>query len=149
MQTRPEDNRNVAHMAVLLAGLPVSIAGNTVNRLCASGLQAIMDASRRLPVGGRHLYRLRCGKHDPRTICYGKMRRHSTKYGDFDSTIGWRFINPSWLNVLSFFHGRDCRKRGETMENFRIAQDEFISPARPNISRPGSCKWATKSLPWK
>src|SRR4026208_2510447 len=41
-----EDNRNVARMAALLAGLPVSVAGNTVNRLCASGLQAIMDASR-------------------------------------------------------------------------------------------------------
>src|SRR5215831_7346024 len=41
-----EDNRNVARMAALLAGLPVSVAGNTVNRLCASGLQAIMDAAR-------------------------------------------------------------------------------------------------------
>src|SRR5829696_985212 len=46
-----EDNRNVARMALLLAGLPVSIAGNTVNRLCASGLQAIMDASRSLMCG--------------------------------------------------------------------------------------------------
>ena len=41
-----EDNRNVARMAALMAGLPVSVAGNTVNRLCASGLQAVMDASR-------------------------------------------------------------------------------------------------------
>ncbi|MGZ8558551.1 MAG: thiolase family protein, partial [Chitinophagaceae bacterium] len=43
-----EDNRNVARMAALLAGLPVTVAGNTVNRLCASGLQAIMDASRQI-----------------------------------------------------------------------------------------------------
>ena len=43
-----EDNRNVARMAALLAGLPVTVAGNTVNRLCASGLQAIMDAARQI-----------------------------------------------------------------------------------------------------
>src|SRR6187431_1554028 len=46
-----EDNRNVARMAALLAGLPVSVAGNTVNRLCASGLQAIMDAARQIMCG--------------------------------------------------------------------------------------------------
>ena len=46
-----EDNRNVARMAALLAGLPVSVAGNTVNRLCASGLQSIMDASRAIMCG--------------------------------------------------------------------------------------------------
>ena len=45
-----EDNRNVSRMAALMAGLPVSVAGNTVNRLCASGLQAIMDASRAITV---------------------------------------------------------------------------------------------------
>src|SRR6185295_19232874 len=46
-----EDNRNVARMAALLAGLPIEVAGNTVNRLCASGLQAIMDASRAIACG--------------------------------------------------------------------------------------------------
>src|SRR6476620_11674663 len=46
-----EDNRNVARMASLLAGLPVTVAGNTVNRLCASGLQAIMDAARQVMCG--------------------------------------------------------------------------------------------------
>src|SRR3954467_4871859 len=50
-----EDNRNVARMAALLAGLPVSVAGNTVNRLCASGLQAIMDAARQIMCGDGEL----------------------------------------------------------------------------------------------
>src|SRR4249920_1480684 len=50
-----EDNRNVARMSALLAGLPVSIAGNTVNRLCASGLQAIMDAARMIKCGDAEL----------------------------------------------------------------------------------------------
>ena len=51
-----EDNRNVARMAALLAGLPVSVAGTTVNRLCASGLQAVMDASRAIACGEGELY---------------------------------------------------------------------------------------------
>src|SRR6201996_4277854 len=51
-----EDNRNVARMAALLAGLPVSVAGNTVNRLCASGLQAIMDAARAIACDEGELY---------------------------------------------------------------------------------------------
>src|SRR6476469_10261275 len=50
-----EDNRNVARMAALLAGLPVTVAGNTVNRLCASGLQAIMDGSRTIATGDAEL----------------------------------------------------------------------------------------------
>ena len=55
-----EDNRNVARMAALLAGLPVSVAGNTVNRLCASGLQAIMDASRQIMCGDAEVI-IACG----------------------------------------------------------------------------------------
>ncbi len=51
-----EDNRDVARMAALLAGMPVSVAGNTVNRLCASGLQAIMDAARAIMVGEGDVY---------------------------------------------------------------------------------------------
>src|ERR1044072_5070610 len=51
-----EDNRNVARMALLLAGLPVTVAGNTVNRLCASGLQAIMDSSRAIMCGDGEIY---------------------------------------------------------------------------------------------
>src|SRR5437868_11943341 len=55
-----EDNRNVARMAALLAGLPVTVGGNTVNRLCASGLQAIMDASRAIMCGDGELM-IACG----------------------------------------------------------------------------------------
>src|SRR4030095_15120598 len=55
-----EDNRNVARMASLLAGLPVSVAGNTVNRLCASGFQAIMDAARAIICGDGDIY-IACG----------------------------------------------------------------------------------------
>lgn len=65
-----EDNRNVARMAALLADLPVSVAGNTVNRLCASGLQAIMDASRAIMCGdGNIFFGRRRGKYDPGSFC--------------------------------------------------------------------------------
>ena len=55
-----EDNRNIARMAALLAGLPVTVAGNTVNRLCASGLQAIMDAARAIACGDGEMF-IACG----------------------------------------------------------------------------------------
>ena len=68
-----EDNRNVARMAALLAGLPVTVAGNTVNRLCASGLQAIMDACKTDHVWGCGIDHCRwCGKYDKSAFCYGK-----------------------------------------------------------------------------
>ncbi len=91
-----EDTRNVARMAALLAGLPPSVAGNTVNRLCASGLQAIMDASRAL----------RCGEGDVyvaggvESMSRAPLVRLKTS-DEFvptaetaDTTIGWRFPNP-------------------------------------------------------
>lgn len=70
-----EDNRNVARMAVLLAGLPQTIGGCTVNRLCASGLQAIMDASRAIMCGDGDIYSWWCGKHDACTVCNGQSRK--------------------------------------------------------------------------
>ena len=63
-----EDNRNVARMAALLAGLPVTVAGNTVNRLCASGLQAIMDGSRQVMCGDADLI---CGSKKSRSFWSG------------------------------------------------------------------------------
>ena len=69
-----EDNRNVARMAALLAGLPVTVAGNTVNRLCASGLQAIMDSARQIACGDAEVSRgRRRGKHDQGSFCGAKI----------------------------------------------------------------------------
>lgn len=123
-----EDNRNVARMAALLAGLPVSVAGNTVNRLCASGLQAIMDASRAIMCGEGDLYIAGGVESMTRapfvtakpTVAY---QRNSETH---DSTIGWRFINKK-LSSLYYPYSM-----GETAENIakqwkisREAQDEF------------------------
>lgn len=123
-----EDNRNVARMAVLLAGLPVSVPGNTVNRLCASGLQAVMDASRAIMCGDGNVFL--AGGVESMTRAPFVMGKSdgafSRKKEIYDSTIGWRFPNKK-LNEKYYPYSM-----GETAENVakqwkisRRAQDEF------------------------
>src|SRR4030095_2765199 len=91
-----EDNRNVARMAALLAGLPFSVAGNTVNRLCASGLQAIMDSTRAVICDEGDIYI--AGGVESMTRAPFVMLKQSTPWNRtpevMDTTIGWRFPNP-------------------------------------------------------
>lgn len=123
-----EDNRNVARMAALLAGLPVEVAGNTVNRLCASGLQAIMDASRAIMCNEGSLY-LAGGVESMSRAPY-VMNKPDTAFSRkpevFDTTIGWRFPNKKLAEKYFPY------SMGETAENVarqwnisRSAQDEF------------------------
>ena len=123
-----EDNRNVARMAALLAGLPVSVAGNTVNRLCASGLQAIMDASRAIMCGEGDLY-IAAGVESMSRAPFVMAKptsAYSRKLEMVDTTIGWRFSNKKLTDEYYPF------SMGETAENVaqrwkisRTAQDEF------------------------
>jgi 3-oxoadipyl-CoA thiolase len=124
-----EDNRDVARMAALLAGLPVEVPGVTVNRLCASGLEAVNQASRALRLGEGRLYlaggvesmsRAPWVMPKPET---GLARGEQTLY---DTTLGWRLINPRMAERYS------TESMGETGENVaerygisREAQDEF------------------------
>jgi len=108
-----EDNRNVARMAALLAGLPVTVAGNTVNRLCASGLQAIMDASRAIMCDEGDIY-IACGVESMTRAPFvmGKSEgAFSRKAEVFDSTIGWRFPNKKLTDMYYPY------SMGETAEN--------------------------------
>lgn len=108
-----EDNRDVARMAALLAGLPTTVGGNTVNRLCASGLQAIMDASRAIMCGDGDLF-IACGVESMTRAPFVMPKADSPfsrKAEIFDTTIGWRFINPK----LSEKH--HPYSMGETAEN--------------------------------
>jgi 3-oxoadipyl-CoA thiolase len=90
-----EDNRNVARMAALLAGLPVTVPGSTVNRLCASGLQSIVDAARAIKVGEGDVYL--AGGAESMTRAPFVMAKSATAFArDFtahDTTLGWRFVN--------------------------------------------------------
>jgi 3-oxoadipyl-CoA thiolase len=119
-----EDNRNVARMAALLAGLPVTVAGNTVNRLCASGLQAIMDASRAIMCGEGMLYI--AGGVESMTRAPFVMAKgdgpYSRKFEMHDTTIGWRFTNKK---LADMYHPYSM---GETAENvarqWKITREE-------------------------
>jgi len=108
-----EDNRNVARMAALLAGLPVSVAGNTVNRLCASGLQAVMDASRQIMCGDAEL--IIAAGVESMTRAPFVMPKSATPFSRatdiYDTTMGWRFTNQRLAMMYHPF------SMGETAEN--------------------------------
>lgn len=108
-----EDNRNVARMAALLAGLPVSVGGVTVNRLCASGLQAIMDATRAVMLGEGEIYVAGGVESMSRApfVMPKSEEGFARKAEIYDTTLGWRFLN-SKLSAL--YHPYSM---GETAEN--------------------------------
>jgi 3-oxoadipyl-CoA thiolase len=91
-----EDNRNIARMGLLLAGLPVSVAGNTINRLCASGLDAVGAAARAVKSGEISLALAGGAESMSRApFVMGKATEAFSRQAEiFDTTIGWRFVNP-------------------------------------------------------
>lgn len=124
-----EENRNVARMAALLAGLPVEVAGTTINRLCASGLDAVNYAARAIAIGEGDVFI--AGGTESMTRAPYVMAKPALEFrrGNpemFDTTIGWRFVNPKMKEM----YGTDSMP--ETAENVakrygisREAQDEF------------------------
>lgn len=123
-----EDNRNIARMASLLAGLHVKVAGETINRLCASGMSAVIHAHRAIQTNDGHLFI--SGGVEGMTRSPWVISKTSSAFGRdakmYDSTFGWRFINPS----LEQQYG--CDSMGETAENLavkynisRFDQDSF------------------------
>ena len=116
-----EDNRNVARMASLLAGLPVGVSGTTVNRLCGSGLDAVAIAARAIRAGEADL--LIAGGVESMSRAPFVMPKAETAYSRksaiYDTTIGWRFINPA----MKAAHGVDSMP--ETAEN--VAREFGIS----------------------
>lgn len=108
-----EDNRNVARMSLLLAGLPYSVPGETVNRLCASGMSAIIHAHRAIQAGDGDIFI--SGGVENMTRGPWVMSKSSKPFGNdveiFDSSFGWRFINPQ----LKALYGVDAM--GVTAEN--------------------------------
>ncbi|MBR0663576.1 3-oxoadipyl-CoA thiolase [Roseomonas hellenica] len=118
-----EDNRNVARMALLLAGLPEGIPGSTVNRLCGSGMDAVGIAARAIKAGETDL--MIAGGVESMTRAPFVMGKQSEAFGRsaeiFDTTIGWRFVNPK----MKAQHGIDSMP--ETAEN--VAQDFQVNRA--------------------
>ncbi len=116
-----EDNRNVARMAVLLAGLPITVGGITVNRLCASGLQAVMDSARAIMCGDGEIYI--AGGVESMTRAPFVMAKSdapwSRKMEVYDTSIGWRFVNKKLAEKFYPYN------MGETAEN--VARQYNIS----------------------
>lgn len=123
-----EDNRNIARMALLLAGLPYTVPGETVNRLCASGMSAVIHAHRAIVMGDGHLYI--AGGVEHMTRAPWVISKSGQAFGNdahmYDTSFGWRFVNPK----MKALYGVDAM--GETAENLaekynisREAQDEF------------------------
>ena len=127
-----EDNRNVARMAGLLAGLPVGVPGVTVNRLCGSGMQAVADAARLIATGEADL--VIAGGVEQMTRAPLVMGKASEAFGRgqtlYDTTLGWRFVNPK----MEAMHG--TLAMGETAE--RVAE-------RCNVSREAQDRFAWTS----
>lgn len=119
-----EDNRNVARMSLLLAGLPFTVPGETVNRLCSSGLSAIIHANRAIKAGDGDVFI--AGGVENMTRGPYVIAKPSTGFGGdskmYDSTFGWRFINPKMQKL----YGTDGM--GNTAENlvekYRISRED-------------------------
>lgn len=132
-----EDNRNVARMALLLAGLPTTVAGATVNRLCGSGLQAIMNAAQAVAAGEGSVYVAGGVESMSRApfVMAKADEAFSRKPEVYDTTLGWRFVNST---LAKLYHPYSM---GETAENVaekwnisRQAQDEFALRSQRNYA---------------
>ncbi|WP_288097191.1 acetyl-CoA C-acyltransferase [Hydrotalea sp.] len=146
-----EDNRNVARMAALLAGLPVTVGGNTVNRLCASGLQAIMDAARAIACGDGMLY-IAGGVESMTRAPFVTAKSDgawSRKTETYDTTIGWRFTNKKLAAMYYPYN------MGETAENVanqwkisREEQDAFAMASQQKYAAAlAAGKWKDEIIP--
>lgn len=123
-----EDNRNVARMGLLLAGLPYKIGGETVNRLCASGMSAVANAFRSIASGEGEIYIAGGVEHMTRSPYV--MSKPSTAFGRdsqmFDTTFGWRFVNPKMKEMYGVDAMGDTAENLAEMHNIsREDQDKF------------------------
>lgn len=133
-----EDNRNVARMAALLGGLPVSVPGETINRLCSSGMSAVIHANRAIKAGDGELFIAGGVEHMTRGPWV--MSKSAQPFGNdaklYDSSFGWRFVNPKMKEA----YGTDAM--GETAENLvdmhtvsREDQDQFAYQSQMKAAR--------------
>lgn len=146
-----EDNRNVARMAALLAGLPASVPGSTVNRLCASGLEAINIAARMIEAGAGDVYL--AGGVESMTRAPYVLAKPQAAFDRspeiYDTSIGWRFTNPALAKMYHPF------SMGETAENVarkwkisRPEQDAFAMQSQQRWNNAHNAgKWKRETVP--
>ncbi|HET7598714.1 MAG TPA: acetyl-CoA C-acyltransferase [Gemmatimonadales bacterium] len=133
-----EDNRNVARMAVLLAGLPVDVPGQTVNRLCGSGLQAVASAAQAVRAGEGDV--LIAGGVESMTRAPYVMLKSDKPWDRTpppvaDSTVGWRFVNPRLKPEWTISLGQTAEKVARQYGITRREQDEFAAESQQRAQR--------------
>jgi 3-oxoadipyl-CoA thiolase len=128
-----EDNRNVARMAALLAGLPFEVAGQTVNRLCGSGLQAVASAAQAIKAGEGEAF-IAGGVESMTRSPYVMLKSGAPWSREApavaDSTLGWRFINPRMNKEWTISLGMTAEKVAAQYGITRQAQDEFAAESQ-------------------
>ena len=133
-----EDNRNVARMAALLADLPVGIAGQTVNRLCGSGLQAVNSAAQGIAAGEGDVY-IAGGVESMSRAPYAMLKpeegyaRGTPQIAD--TVLGWRFVNPKFPDEWTIGLGETAENIAEKYGITRDQQDEFALRSQKNAGR--------------
>jgi 3-oxo-5,6-didehydrosuberyl-CoA/3-oxoadipyl-CoA thiolase len=134
-----EDNRNVARMAALLAGLPVSVPGVTVNRLCGSGMQAISDAARLVMTGEADLVIAGGVEQMSRAPLVMAKPGEAFPRGNqtiYDTTLGWRFINPKMEQAHgTLAMGETAERVAERCNVSREAQDRFAHASQQRAAK--------------
>lgn len=146
-----EDNRNVARMALLLAGLPSSVPGETINRLCASGMSAVVQATRAVRAGDADLMIAGGMEHMTRgpLVMSKADKAFSGQMNLYDSSFGWRFVNPA----MQALYGTDAM--GITAENLadqyqisREDQDLFAYNSQQKAAAAQTAgRWDTEIIP--
>ena len=131
-----EDNRNVARMGLLLAGLPVEVPGQTVNRLCGSGMQATISAAREIQSGGARV--MVAGGVESMTRAPWVMAKPGAPYARgpqtaYDTALGWRLVNPRMAEMYGTLQmGETAERVAAKYEVDREAQDEFALRSHRN-----------------
>jgi acetyl-CoA acetyltransferase family protein len=126
-----EDNRNVARFAALLAGLPTSVTGTTVNRLCASSLEAVIQGARAIETGDARVI-IAGGVESMSRAPYvlEKSAKPWSAIGNpplWNTSIGWRMVNPEFPTPWTISNGQAAEKIAQELGISRDAQDEFAA----------------------
>jgi 3-oxoadipyl-CoA thiolase len=133
-----EDNRNVARMAALLAGLPVDVPGQTVNRLCGSGLQAVVSATHAVRAGEGNLFvagGVESMTRAPQVILKSGRAWDRSPPAVADSTVGWRFVNPRMPSEWTISMGETAERVARMYGIGRREQEEFALESQRRAER--------------
>ena len=147
-----EDNRNVARMGLLLAGLPVEVPGQTVNRLCGSGMQATVTAAREIQTGGAAV--IVAGGVESMTRAPWVMGKPDGAFPRgpqtaYDTSLGWRLVNPRMQELYGTLQmGETAERVAARYEVDRQAQDEFaLRSHRRAVAAQGSGRFDAEIVP--